>query len=79
MLYICTNIQTNINIMNGNNKSMRAQIIAMEPGQTLYFPLTASGYSTARSYASDFSFAYLRRYRTKKNRETRQIEVTRER
>lgn len=62
-----------------NNKSMRAKMIEMEPGQVLRFPLEAKGYSTIRGYASDLSFLYLRKYSTHRNKATRMVEVTRER
>lgn len=62
-----------------NTMSIRAQVIAMEPGQTLAFPLTEKGYSTIRGYASDLSFLYLRKYSTHRNKKTRCVEITRER
>lgn len=65
--------------MTENNKSVRAQLIDMEPGQTLCFPLEVRGYSTIRGYASDLSFLYLRKYSTHRNKATRMVEVTRER
>ena len=61
-----------------NNKSMRAQMIEMEPGQVLRFPLEAKGYSTIRGYASDLSFLYLRKYRTHRDKDARMVIVTRE-
>lgn len=61
------------------NKSMRAQMIEMEQGQVLRFPLEAKGYSTIRGYASDLSFLYLRKYRTHRDKTDRVIVVTRER
>lgn len=63
--------------MDVNNNSTRQQIIAMEVGDTLAFPLVERGYTTIRSYASDLSFLYFRRYKTHKNRETRCVEITR--
>ena len=61
-----------------NNKSMRAQMIEMEPGQVLRFPLEAKGYSTIRGYASDLSFLYVRKYRTHRDKDARMVIVTRE-
>lgn len=49
----------------------------MEVGDTLAFPLVERGYTTIRSYASDLSFLYFRRYKTHKNRDTRCVEITR--
>lgn len=63
--------------MDLKNNSTRQQIIDMEPGQVLSFPLQQRGYSTIRSYASDLSFMLLRRYKTHRNRETRCVEITR--
>lgn len=63
--------------MDLKNNSTRQQIIAMEVGDTLAFPLDVRGYSTIRAYASDLSFLYFRRYKTHRNRDTRQVEITR--
>ena len=57
--------------------SIRQQLIAMEPGEVLAFPLEASGYSTIRSYASDLSFLYLRKYSTSRDKKARVVRVTR--
>lgn len=61
-----------------NNKSIRSQLIEMEPGQVLRFPLGVKGYGTIRGYASDLSFLYLRKYRTHRDKTDRVIVVTRE-
>jgi hypothetical protein len=53
-------------------------MMEMQPGQSLAFSLDALGYGTLRTYASDLSFLYLRKYTTRRDRETRQIIVTRE-
>lgn len=63
--------------MQENNKSKRAQMIEMEPGDVLRFPLDAAGYGTIRGYASDLSFLYVRKYRTHRDKDARQIVVTR--
>ena len=57
--------------------SIRQQLIAMEPGEVLTFPLEVSGYSTIRSYASDLSFLYLRKYSTSRDKKARVVRVTR--
>jgi hypothetical protein len=63
--------------MDVKNNSTRAQIVAMEIGDTLAFPLGERGYQTIRSYASDLSFLYFRRYKTHRDREARQVVITR--
>lgn len=49
----------------------------MEKGDTLTIPISVVGYSTIRSYASDLSFAYERKYTTRRNRDTRTYTITR--
>lgn len=63
--------------MSENNNSMRAQIVAMEPGEVLEFPFAVSTYATIRGYASELSFTYIRKYRTHRNRSKSIVEVTR--
>ena len=63
--------------METKNNSVRGQIIAMEVGDTLAFPVDVKGYATVRAYASDLSFLYFRRYKTHRDRETRQVIITR--
>lgn len=63
--------------MEAKNNSTRARIVAMEVGDTLAFPLEERGYNTIRSYASDLSFLYFRRYKTHRDREAREVVITR--
>lgn len=61
-----------------NAKSVRAQVLAMEPGQTLVFAQDVCRYATLKSYASDFSYELLRKYSTHRNKATRMVEITRD-
>lgn len=56
--------------------SLKQAMKDLQPGESLV--LTPSQKEqTARSYASDLGFTYLRRYSVSRNRQTRSITVTR--
>ena len=57
--------------------SLRARIIDMAPGEQITIPVSAYGYTTVRSYASDLGFAYGRIYSSSRNREARTYTITR--
>lgn len=57
--------------------SLREQVLKMQVGEQLTIPVTEYGYTTIRSYASDLSFAYNRKYSTKRNREERTYTIVR--
>lgn len=52
-------------------------MIAMQPGEDLIVPVDAYSFTTAKSYASDLSFALRRRYKTRRNRADRTFIITR--
>lgn len=56
--------------------SLKQAMMALEPGQSLELTPEQKE-QTARSYASDLGFTYLRRYSVSRNRQTRSITVTR--
>ena len=64
-------------MMEKSNNSIRNRLIEMEPGAVLTFPIEVIGSSTIRSYASDLSFLLDRKYSTRRDRDARQIIVTR--
>ena len=59
-------------------KSFRQRILDLQVGDVIVIPLDEVGYTTVRSYASDLSFAYQRRYTTHRNRVDRTYTRTRE-
>lgn len=60
-----------------DNKSFRQRVIDLEVGQSITVPIEEVGYTTIRSYASDLSFAYKRRYTSRRNRNERTYTLTR--
>ena len=56
--------------------SLKQAMMALEPVQSLELTPEQKE-QTARSYASDLGFTYLRRYSVSRNRQTRSITVTR--
>lgn len=56
--------------------SLKQAMMALEPGESLQLTPEQKE-QTARSYASDLGFTYLRRYTVNRNRQTRSITVTR--
>lgn len=59
-------------------KSFRKRILDLGVGDVIVIPIDEVGYTTIRSYASDLSFAYQRRYKTHRNRVDRTYTITRE-
>lgn len=60
-----------------NNKSLRARVLDLEPGEAITIPVTDYGYTTIRSYASDLGFATQRKFTARRNRELRTYTITR--
>ena len=60
------------------NKSLRASILELGVGEQLTIPVSAYGYTTIRSYASDLGFAIGGKFRVKRNKTERTHTITRE-
>ena len=56
--------------------NLRGRMLEMAPGEQL--EVRDFSYVTVRSYCSDLSWAYDRRYRSHRNREAHSVTVTRE-
>jgi len=52
-------------------------MLAMQPGEVLSIPISDYTPSTIRSYVSDLSFLFLRKYSAKRDRQTRIYQITR--
>lgn len=59
------------------NTSLRARVIDMKIGEVIIIPVSAYGYTTIRSYASDLGFLLNRKYSARINRADRTYSITR--
>lgn len=75
MLYICTNLRTNIE--NNMEKSLWQRVVDMKVGDTFSVPVSGKGFTTLKSYASEIGMIHRRKYSTHLDRESRTYHITR--